>query len=312
MREVCQRRGVRRIAAVATAAVREADNGKAVRPAGSAKSWTSPPHHRRRDRGGALLPLGRAPFPAGRRAHARRRHRRRQPRADRRGGWPGRADRLAAARRRPPHRAAPPAASDSARKRSRRCGSTSPSSSSAASPAANGPPRRSSARGGTFTSLGRMVQARRGLPAGDSVHGLSCHRPPRSSSSSTGSQPHAGAAPAGAGSQPRAGRHHPRRARGHRRAARPRARAEHHRQRVRAARGTAAGDGGRRRTPAAPDPLRLFREFAERCQCDRRHVEQVRYLALQLFDQLGEELAAAPRSARCSRRPRCSTTSASW
>ena len=28
MREVCQRRGVRRIAAVATAAVREADNGE--------------------------------------------------------------------------------------------------------------------------------------------------------------------------------------------------------------------------------------------------------------------------------------------
>src|SRR6185312_4286163 len=27
--------------------------------------------------------------------------------------------------------------------------------------------------GGTFTSLGRMVQARRGLPAGDTVHGVS-------------------------------------------------------------------------------------------------------------------------------------------
>lgn len=40
----------------------------------------------------------------------------------------------------------------------------------------------------------------------------------------------------------------------------------------------------------ARDPLRLFREFAERCQCDRRHVEHVRTLALQLYDQLGEEL----------------------
>jgi exopolyphosphatase/guanosine-5'-triphosphate,3'-diphosphate pyrophosphatase len=45
---------------------------------------------------------------------------------------------------------------------------------------------------------------------------------------------------------------------------------------------------------SAPDPLRLFREFAERCQSDRRHVEQVRYLALQLFDQLGGELGCEP------------------
>ena len=42
------------------------------------------------------------------------------------------------------------------------------------------------------------------------------------------------------------------------------------------------------------DPLRLLREFAERCQSDRRHVEQVRHLALQLFDQLGGALGAAP------------------
>jgi exopolyphosphatase / guanosine-5'-triphosphate,3'-diphosphate pyrophosphatase len=46
--------------------------------------------------------------------------------------------------------------------------------------------------------------------------------------------------------------------------------------------------------PVVRDPLRLFREFAERCQCDRRHVEHVRELALQLFDQLGEELGCAP------------------
>jgi exopolyphosphatase/guanosine-5'-triphosphate,3'-diphosphate pyrophosphatase len=45
---------------------------------------------------------------------------------------------------------------------------------------------------------------------------------------------------------------------------------------------------------AAPDPLRLFREFAERCQSDRRHVEHVRYLALQLLDQLGGELGCEP------------------
>jgi exopolyphosphatase/guanosine-5'-triphosphate,3'-diphosphate pyrophosphatase len=50
---------------------------------------------------------------------------------------------------------------------------------------------------------------------------------------------------------------------------------------------------GERQAPAA-DPLRLMREFVERCQCDRRHVEHVRHLALQLFEQLGTELGAAP------------------
>jgi exopolyphosphatase/guanosine-5'-triphosphate,3'-diphosphate pyrophosphatase len=46
--------------------------------------------------------------------------------------------------------------------------------------------------------------------------------------------------------------------------------------------------------PASADPLRLAREFAERCHCDRRHSEQVRTLALALFDQLGEKLGATP------------------
>lgn len=45
--------------------------------------------------------------------------------------------------------------------------------------------------------------------------------------------------------------------------------------------------------PAVPDPLQLAREFVERCQGDRRHVEQVRRLALQLFEQLGEKLGCA-------------------
>jgi exopolyphosphatase/guanosine-5'-triphosphate,3'-diphosphate pyrophosphatase len=46
---------------------------------------------------------------------------------------------------------------------------------------------------------------------------------------------------------------------------------------------------------AAPaDPLRLLREFAERCRSDRRHVEHVRHLALQLFDQLAPALEAGP------------------
>ncbi len=46
-------------------------------------------------------------------------------------------------------------------------------------------------------------------------------------------------------------------------------------------------------TPAATDPLRLAREFAERCHVDRAHAEQVRTLALQLFDQLATHLGAA-------------------
>jgi exopolyphosphatase/guanosine-5'-triphosphate,3'-diphosphate pyrophosphatase len=46
--------------------------------------------------------------------------------------------------------------------------------------------------------------------------------------------------------------------------------------------------------PVVRDPLRLFREFAERCQSDRRHVEHVRRLALQLFEQLGEALGCGP------------------
>jgi exopolyphosphatase/guanosine-5'-triphosphate,3'-diphosphate pyrophosphatase len=46
--------------------------------------------------------------------------------------------------------------------------------------------------------------------------------------------------------------------------------------------------------PVVRDPLRLFREFAERCQSDRRHVEHVRRLALQLFEQLGQTLGCGP------------------
>jgi exopolyphosphatase/guanosine-5'-triphosphate,3'-diphosphate pyrophosphatase len=46
--------------------------------------------------------------------------------------------------------------------------------------------------------------------------------------------------------------------------------------------------------PVVRDPLRLFREFAERCQSDRRHVEHVRKLALLLFEQLGQTLGCGP------------------
>ncbi|HXE58888.1 MAG TPA: Ppx/GppA phosphatase family protein [Gemmatimonadales bacterium] len=51
-----------------------------------------------------------------------------------------------------------------------------------------------------------------------------------------------------------------------------------------------AGDGG------APtrDPLRLARELGERCRVDRLHAERTRELALQLFAQLGPALGASP------------------
>ena len=46
--------------------------------------------------------------------------------------------------------------------------------------------------------------------------------------------------------------------------------------------------------PVVRDPLRLFREFVERCQSDRSHVEHVRKLSLQLFEQLGRTLGCGP------------------
>jgi exopolyphosphatase/guanosine-5'-triphosphate,3'-diphosphate pyrophosphatase len=47
-----------------------------------------------------------------------------------------------------------------------------------------------------------------------------------------------------------------------------------------------------RATPA--DPMRLVREFADRCRTDRKHVEQVRTLALSLYDQIGEAIGCTP------------------
>ena len=51
---------------------------------------------------------------------------------------------------------------------------------------------------------------------------------------------------------------------------------------------------GMEAVPVAVDPLRLMREFVERCHGDRRHVEHVRLLALQLYDQLAEVLKPDP------------------
>ena len=60
---------------------------------------------------------------------------------------------------------------------------------------------------------------------------------------------------------------------------------------------------GREAVPVAVDPLRLMREFVERCHGDRRHVEHVRLLALQLFDQLAETLERGSRVSGRSWRP---------
>jgi exopolyphosphatase/guanosine-5'-triphosphate,3'-diphosphate pyrophosphatase len=46
--------------------------------------------------------------------------------------------------------------------------------------------------------------------------------------------------------------------------------------------------------PRQADPLRAMREFIDRCQGDRRHVEQVRILGLTLFDRLCDALGADP------------------
>ncbi len=147
--------------------------------------------------------------------------------------------------------------------------------------------------GGTFTTLGRMVQARRGLPPGDSVHGVSvtaaeveqlidwlASRTVDDRREVPGLNPErADIILAGL------------------------AVTAELLDRVRARSITVSAFGLREglllemagaKETATPDPLRLFREFAERCQSDRKHVEQVRRLALQLFDQLGEELGCQP------------------
>lgn len=143
--------------------------------------------------------------------------------------------------------------------------------------------------GGTFTNLGRMAIGRRGLPVPDSIHGTNvptgeveqllewlCTRTPEQRKSIVGLNPEradiilAGLAVTAELLD------------------------------LADARSVTVSAFGLREglllemagatTPAGNDPLRALREFVERCQGDRRHVEQVRYLALQLYDQLGEVL----------------------
>jgi exopolyphosphatase/guanosine-5'-triphosphate,3'-diphosphate pyrophosphatase len=147
--------------------------------------------------------------------------------------------------------------------------------------------------GGTFTTLGRITQARRGLSTGDTVHGVSVEtaeverlldwlasRTPEQRRQVPGLNPErADIIIAGL------------------------AVTAELLDWVRTRSITVSAFGLREglllemagaEEPVVRDPLRLFREFAERCQSDRRHVEHVRRLALQLFDQLGETLGCGP------------------
>jgi exopolyphosphatase/guanosine-5'-triphosphate,3'-diphosphate pyrophosphatase len=147
--------------------------------------------------------------------------------------------------------------------------------------------------GGTFTTLARVTQARRGLPPGDTVHGVSVEageverlldwlasRTPEHRRQVPGLNPErADIILAGL------------------------AVTAELLDWVRTRSITVSAFGLREglllemagaEEPVVRDPLRLFREFAERCQTDRRHVEQVRRLALQLFEQLGETLGCGP------------------
>ncbi|MGN6392041.1 MAG: Ppx/GppA phosphatase family protein [Gemmatimonadales bacterium] len=292
MREVCQRRGVKRIAAVATAAVREAENGpwfvRRVRQeldiplriidaeTEAALSYRSVAHHFRlagertlvADIGGGSLELIGAvdglveltiSLPLG----------------------AVRLTELYLPGERAPHREV-----DRLRAHVRKLLKRGISGREWAAAMVIG-------SGGTFTSLGRMVQARRGQPPGDTVHGVSvtaaeveqildwlASRTAEQRRQVPGLNPErADIILAGLGVT-----------------------AElldwtRSRSLTVSAFGLREGlllEMSGAKEIAAPDPLRLFREFAERCQSDRRHVEHVRYLALQLFDQLGGELGCEP------------------
>jgi exopolyphosphatase / guanosine-5'-triphosphate,3'-diphosphate pyrophosphatase len=292
MREVCQRRGVQRIAAVATAAVREAENGpwfvRRVRQeldiplriidaeTEAALSYRSVAHHFRlvgertmvADIGGGSLELIGAvdglveltlSLPLG----------------------AVRLTELHLPGERPSHKEVE-ALRGQVRKQLKR--SLSGKEWAAAMVIGSG---------GTFTSLGRMVQARRGLPAGDTVHGVSvtaaeveqlvdwvASRKPEERRQIPGLNPErADIILAGLSVTAEL------------------------LDWVRSRSITVSAFGLREglllemagaQETIQRDPLRLFREFAERCQCDRRHVEHVRYLALQLFDQLAGELGCRP------------------
>ena len=150
--------------------------------------------------------------------------------------------------------------------------------------------------GGTFTNLARMAVARRGGDPTEPVHGIEVSVGGSRAPARMAVHPHRGPAPQCPRPQPPAGRHHPGRTHGDRRAARA----------ARCPSGIVVSAYGLREglllemvgagaAQAAPvDPMRLVREFVDRCRTDRKHVEQVRTLALSLYDQIGEAIGCTP------------------
>lgn len=149
--------------------------------------------------------------------------------------------------------------------------------------------------GGTFTNLGRMAAARRGIPLEEPVHGLEVstaevehllerlsNMPPEDRAQVPGLNPSradiilAGLAVTAELLARIDGRGVAVSAFGLRE-------------------GLLLDMAGAEATAASEDPMRLVREFAERSGTDRTHAEQVRVLALQLFDQLAGPLGATPR-----------------
>ena len=282
-----------------------------VRPPGPERARHPPQDHRRGNGSGALVPLGRAPLPPGGRARAGRRHWRREPRADRRSGRPGRAVTLASPWRGAPHRASsawcavrPKGSGESARIRGEATEAADLGSRVGSGHGhrkrrhlhesrPNGP-LATGALPGRFRSRRRRHRRRSGA-----AHRLA-------------GQPDAGRTEAGAGAQPGAGRYHTRRIGGHGRAARPGPSAQHHGERVRTSRGTIArdvrrqGDGGARSVATLP---RVRRALPVRSETRRAGPHPG---APALRSALLKSSAARPRSACSSRRPRSCTTSASW
>ena len=174
MREVC--RAPRRAAdrAVATAAVREAGERRGVRPTGCGTSWTSrsgssTPRPRRRS------PTARWPTTSpGAGARPGRRHRRRQPRADRRGGWAGgAASRCRSARCGSPSCTSPRA--EPRTRRSPRCGTRSGSGSSGGPLAGVDRRPSSSARAAPSPTSVAWCRPAAGCHPSDPVHGDERH-----------------------------------------------------------------------------------------------------------------------------------------
>ena len=312
MADVCRRRGATSIAAVATAAVREAKNGdefvrrvrdelglplQVISTEHEAQlSWRSVRHHFRLDNT---------------QVHHRR-HRRRQPRAGRRGGRAGGDEPVPPLRRGPAHRAVPPRQAGRP-PRGRRAPQ-------APGQAPHAPAAEAGVDGRADHRLGRDVHQPR--PDGGGAAGRRSRRAgARHRGVGRGSgaparvavHPHGAPAPERAGPEPRAGRHHPRGAHRHRVGARAPRRGQRHRQRVRTAGGTALGDGrrlGRHGAGSGPDAARpgVRRPLPHR-PAARRAGPAAGAVALRP-DRRGRRVHA-PRSATSSR-PRAScTTSAS-